>query len=258
MKKLLYHGSKKIIRNPLFGFGRTDNDYGRGFYTTGDIELAKEWACQKETDGYVNTYTFDSSELKFLVLNSKKFSILHWLAILIENREVDDIDNQEAIDFLKENYSINTNKYDVIIGYRADDSFFTFARDFINDAITLQALYSAMTFGKLGLQIMLKSEKAFNSIKFKEVTPVSMSIYYKKYKERENIARAEYKRLKGDKKSQGIIMTEIIKNPQLLIDYEESLRSGKNGSGGTGESLGWIKTQSSHNSKVDDDGISGY
>lgn len=43
---LLYHGSEKILEKPVYGFGRTDNDYGRGFYCTEDRELAKEWACQ--------------------------------------------------------------------------------------------------------------------------------------------------------------------------------------------------------------------
>lgn len=30
----LYHGSDYIVKKPLYGFGKSDNDYGRGFYTT--------------------------------------------------------------------------------------------------------------------------------------------------------------------------------------------------------------------------------
>ena len=49
----LYHGSIKIVSNPQFGIGKETNDYGRGFYCTQQIELAKEWSCQTIQDGYV-------------------------------------------------------------------------------------------------------------------------------------------------------------------------------------------------------------
>ena len=44
-KIIIYHGSSKVIKQPLFGEGKKYNDYGRGFYCTKDIELATEWAC---------------------------------------------------------------------------------------------------------------------------------------------------------------------------------------------------------------------
>lgn len=160
----LYHGSEKIVQKPLYNYGKSDNDYGRGFYCTKDVELAKEWACQKDKDGFVNSYSLDASGLNILYLNSKKYSVLHWLSILVHNREVDDLENREAVEFLKKNYSIDTSKFDLIVGYRADDSYFTFARDFINDAITIQSLTKAMRLGKLVLQVMVKSEEAFNRL----------------------------------------------------------------------------------------------
>ena len=40
----IYHGSKDIIKIPLYGYGKKYNDYGLGFYCTENIELAKEWA----------------------------------------------------------------------------------------------------------------------------------------------------------------------------------------------------------------------
>ena len=57
MSKLtIYHGSPEIIEKPQFGKGKTYNDYGRGFYCTEHIELAKEWACTEDVDGFVNKY----------------------------------------------------------------------------------------------------------------------------------------------------------------------------------------------------------
>ena len=55
-KLILYHGSPKVIEQPRFGFGNPKNDYGLGFYCTESPELAKEWACSVETDGYANKY----------------------------------------------------------------------------------------------------------------------------------------------------------------------------------------------------------
>lgn len=43
MQKLLFHGSEFVVGNPIYGKGAKTNDYGRGFYCTENIELAKEW-----------------------------------------------------------------------------------------------------------------------------------------------------------------------------------------------------------------------
>ena len=50
MKKIIYHGSSRIIEKPLFNFGKKYNDYGIGFYCTEEMELAKEWGVLKEAD----------------------------------------------------------------------------------------------------------------------------------------------------------------------------------------------------------------
>ena len=53
----IYHGSPKVIEQPVFGAGKVHNDYGRGFYCTEHAELAKEWACSSDNDGYANRRT---------------------------------------------------------------------------------------------------------------------------------------------------------------------------------------------------------
>lgn len=62
------------------------NDYGSGFYCTEEIELAKEWACKKQKNGFVNKYELDLSELNVMNLNAPPYNILNWLAILADNR----------------------------------------------------------------------------------------------------------------------------------------------------------------------------
>ena len=197
----LYHGSENIIENPTYGKGARHNDYGRGFYCTENLELAKEWACAKQQNGYANIYELDLSELNVLNLNAAESNILNWLAILADNRTYWQNGSiaEQAKEYIKENFLLDISNYDVIIGYRADDSYFSFAQDFVAGVISLQKLSEAMRLGKLGEQIVLKSPKAFEQIKFAGYECVDAEIYYTKKKEREREARKEYRRRKKEK-----------------------------------------------------------
>ena len=95
---------------------------------------------------YANIYEIDDDGLSVLNLNSSEYSILHWIAILLENRTFDVTTAlaREAKDYLLEAFPVPYKEYDVIIGYRADDSYFAFAQDFINGAISVRQLGNAM------------------------------------------------------------------------------------------------------------------
>ena len=138
MKKILYHGSEFLIEKPEFGKGARHNDYGRGFYCTENIELAREWACAKQKNGYVNIYELDMEGLKVLNLNDSKYHILNWLAILADNRTYWQNGSiaEEAKKYIKEHFLIDITPYDIIVGYRADDSYFSFAQDFVSGVIS--------------------------------------------------------------------------------------------------------------------------
>ena len=87
MIRTIYHGSDHVIPKPLYGTGKEYNDYAIGFYCTDNISMAKEWGVSKEKDGFANCYTIDCSDLNILDLNASQFCILHWLAVLLENRD---------------------------------------------------------------------------------------------------------------------------------------------------------------------------
>ena len=70
MKRILYHGSDKIIMHPAFGAGKPYNDYGLGFYCTESIDMAREWSVGKDRDGYANSYGLDCDGLRILDLNA--------------------------------------------------------------------------------------------------------------------------------------------------------------------------------------------
>jgi len=196
----LYHGSEKIIRQPVYGAGKRNNDYGRGFYCTENIDLAREWACGNGNDGFVNCYSFDIESLNVLHLNEPPYNILNWLAILTQHRTYwqNGAVSEQAKDYLKEHFAVDLSPFDVIIGYRADDSYFSFAQDFVAGAISLQKLSEAMHLGRLGEQVMLKSPKAFKNIHFERYESVPAEIYYTKKRQRDLDARREYRRGKRE------------------------------------------------------------
>ena len=61
---LLYHTGYQQIQNPDVHFGRTNADFGQGFYTTKDPEFAKRWARERKgSDTIINTYELGLSGL---------------------------------------------------------------------------------------------------------------------------------------------------------------------------------------------------
>lgn len=189
----IFHGSKTKIENPQKRYGKLYNDYGQGFYTTESFDLACEWATSDNCDGVVNEYDLDISQLKVLKLD-KSYNILNWLAILLDNRTIQFKSelSKQACDFIKDKFLINYKDYDVIIGYRADDSYFSFSNDFVNNEIPLQTLEDSMYLGTLGLQVFV-TNNGFNKIKYINCHKVYSEDYYTKYINRDNLARENYR-----------------------------------------------------------------
>ena len=197
----IYHGSDKKIERPEYKKGKKTNDYGIGFYCTQHYELACEWAAKsRDVQGWVNKYSIDTKELKILDLTDKKYSILNWLAILLENRTftLTSPISIQAKDYILKHFKVDVSGYDIIKGYRADDSYFSFAEDFLNNIISLQHLGNAMKLGKLGIQHVIISENAFNKLNFELGEEVNQEIYYNKYCQRDLKAREDYSNSKID------------------------------------------------------------
>ncbi len=220
MIRHIFHGSKDIIRKPLFGYGKPYNDYGLGFYCTDSLDMAKEWGADLNQNGYANCYTIDCSDLTILDLNENKFCILHWLGILLENREFDVLSSLalEAKEYILKEFALDYNGYDIIIGYRADDSYFSFAQDFINGAISYRQLTNAMYLGKLGQQFVLKSEKAFEKITFEGFEIAESKEWYARKMQRDKTARREYFTAERNKRQRGDIYITQILDEEMKAD----------------------------------------
>lgn len=221
MIKELYHGSSTIIEKPLFGHGKPYNDYGLGFYCTDSLEMAKEWGVGKDQDGYANCYEIDCDGMQILDLNAPEYCILHWLTVLLQNREFDVPSGLalEAKEYLLVNFYIDYESSDAIIGYRADDSYFSFAQDFINGTISYRQLNNAMHLGKLGQQFVLKSKTAFERIKFVGSEIAESSEWYTKKMLRDRSARREYFSVERNRRQHGdLYITQIMDEEMIPND----------------------------------------
>lgn len=214
MKKInIYHGSTTIIEKPQYGAGKSYNDYGRGFYCTEHIALAKEWGCNEGVDGFANRYELNLMDLTVLNLSDDKYSILNWLAILMDNRigRLNTPIERQGREYLLEHFLPEYKDADVIVGYRADDSYFSFARAFVGNGISLKQLGYAMRLGKLGQQYVLISEKAFQQVQFTGYEIAENREYYPKRKARDEQAREAFIRELEKDDTEGIFMRDVIR-----------------------------------------------
>lgn len=197
-KIILYHGSPNKVVVPKYGFGEEKHDYGKGFYLTENIELAKEWAvCRPDdTNGWVHKFELETTDLK--ILDFQKYNVLSWLAELMKHRDASDTKRYHMLakKFI-EKYGINTSDYDVIKGWRADASYFYIAKEFVRDNVDIEILEELLSLGGLGIQYCVKSELAYS--KLTEIQSDLISVDYNefndKYNERDINARTNMRKL---------------------------------------------------------------
>jgi len=214
MDKLItiYHGSERNVEQPIFGEGKKNNDFGLGFYCTVSEELAKEWAVSSLRDGFSNRYTLDIEHLNILNLNSPDYTILNWIAVLVEHRlfSIKTPVAGRAKRYLIHNFSVNVNAFDLITGYRADDSYFDYAESFLNNGISVEQLARAMRLGKLGEQIVIKSEFAFSGLKYEGLYAAGKDQYYVLRKARDDEANQLYMEML-EEESDGLYIQDIMR-----------------------------------------------
>jgi len=184
----------------VFGAGNPHNDYGLGFYCTKELELAKEWACAATQSGFANRYTLDIAGLSVLDLADGEHHILNWLAVLLQNRifQIDTPLAEEARDYLISVFSPDYEGFDVLAGYRADDSYFSFARAFLAGGLSLEQLGRAMRLGELGMQTVLRSKAAFARLRHEGYEQAAHEEYYSRRAARDAAARKALLRMRGE------------------------------------------------------------
>ncbi len=213
-KVILYHGTPNKIVIPAFGGGSEKRDYGKGFYLTENIELAKEWAVCKpqEKNGWVHKYELDCYSLK--IFDFQEASIMAWLAELMKHRDAAESKRYKmlAAKFI-DKYGIDTSNYDVIKGWRANASYFFIAKEFVRDNIDIEILERLLSLGDLGIQYCIKSELAYENLREIRdgLLPVAYSGFNHKYNQRDDSARKRMRDLvnSDDNKVTNVVSTLI-------------------------------------------------
>ena len=208
----IYHGSEQIVEEPTFGKGKKHNDFGLGFYCTESDDLAKEWAVSSLRNGFSNKYTLDTEYLNILNLNSPDYTILNWIAVLVEHRvfSLKTPVARRAKRYLIDNFSVNVNAFDLITGYRADDSYFDYAESFLNNGISVEQLAKAMKLGKLGEQVVIKSQFTFSKLKYEGFDVAEKDVFYVLRKARDDEANQTYLEML-EEESDGLYIQDIMR-----------------------------------------------
>jgi hypothetical protein len=207
----ILHGSEKSIIQPRFGVGNPANDYGLGFYCTEDWDAAKLWACKDRGAGFINRYEFNPGPLRQLDLTgTDEKSVLEWLTLLVFHRFSYEEKQryQETIALLKRTFPVDLSNVDYVIGYRADDAYFSYSRDFLANSLPFELLVQAMSLGKLGKQIALLSPRSFQEIHCLASTPFQSETLYPTFRSE---TTAAYQALRQKARVSMTYLNELLK-----------------------------------------------
>ncbi len=217
MERKIYHGSDHIVRAPVFGAGRPFNDFGLGFYCTGNSRYAAEWAVGRERNGFVSAYTIDTDRLMTINLCGPQYNPLHWLSLLLTFREFDLSSDtaHRAREYINKWFSVDYQGCDCIIGYRADNRLFMFAQDFLDGDLSYQDLRDSLS-GDSNRQFVLKSNRAFDRVSFAGYSHASAEESFPARRSRELRAIKSMR-----KTADGLFITDLIE--QEVRPYDPRL-----------------------------------
>lgn len=148
--KVYYHGSYCEIQKPDLKKSRERVDFGIGFYLTEDVHVADKWAATK-SEAIRNVYQLNFEGLQVYQFSDDE----EWFDYVVANRMGDTVPAK----FLD---------YDVIIGKIADDKLFNAIDDYTSGTINKENAMKIIASMDYGLQIVLKTERAINQLKFIE------------------------------------------------------------------------------------------
>lgn len=166
----LYHGTDFLFERPDLSLCRPFKDFGRGFYLTPDLAVAKRMAerCVERSDWqgaskYVYVYDFDDLDLSSLNVRRFTPTVNEGFAMFVmANRRL----RTTSADHNRD------NRYDIVIGPIADDKMGVLFRRFEDGEISLEYLTSELKFKKLSMQYSFHTNRAVSKLILKEVRRV--------------------------------------------------------------------------------------
>jgi len=153
----LYHGSTVAVRKPSLRPGRPNADFGKGFYTTSNLEQAERWAHIKQEreeapHAVVSVYEFDETLLESEDLNIRLFTGADeaWLYFVTDCRKS------------------RKHGFDLVQGPVANDKVFTTVNLFESGVLSVEAAILQLKAYKTYDQLSFHTEKTIGALHFLE------------------------------------------------------------------------------------------
>ncbi len=155
---ILYHGSNVEVKEPILLKVQRELDFGKGFYTTSDMEQAARWAWRTakrrgESNAFVTVYEVNEDELKNIRLLSFDSPNVDWLDFVVKNRKGE---------YIAENW-------DIISGPVADDQTAQVIDLYLEGAYDEEEAIRRFLTQRLKDQYAFKTKEALKLLIFKEV-----------------------------------------------------------------------------------------
>ena len=155
---ILYHGSNVEVKEPILLKVQRELDFGKGFYTTSDMEQAARWAWRTakrrgESNAFVTVYEVNEDELKNIRLLSFDLPNVEWLNFVVKNRKGEYI----------------VGDWDIISGPVADDQTAQVIDLYLEGAYDEEEAIRRFLTQRLKDQYAFKTNEALKLLIFKEV-----------------------------------------------------------------------------------------
>ena len=155
---ILYHGSNVEVKEPILLKVQRELDFGKGFYTTSDLEQAARWAERTakrrgESNAFVTVYEDNEDELKNIRLLIFDSPNVEWLNFVVKNRKGE---------YIAENW-------DIISGPVADDQTAQVIDLYLEGAYDEEEAIRRFLTQRLKDQYAFKTNEALKLLIFKEV-----------------------------------------------------------------------------------------
>lgn len=157
----LFHGSTVTVRKPSLKAGRPNADFGKGFYTTSQLEQAIRWAHIKQerertARAIISVYEFDES-----ILSNPDWNIRHFNGA-----------DEEWLYFVTDCRKSRQHDFDIVLGPVANDKVFTTVNLFESGLLDAQAAILQLRAYKTYDQISFHTGKAVRLLRFIESVEV--------------------------------------------------------------------------------------
>ena len=158
---ILYHGSNVEVKEPILLKVQRELDFGKGFYTTSDMEQAARWAERTakrrgESNAFVTVYEVNEDELKNIRLLSFDLPNVEWLNFVVKNRKGEYI----------------AGDWDIISGPVADDQTAQVIDLYLEGAYDEEEAIRRFLTQRLKDQYAFKTNEALKLLIFKEVITI--------------------------------------------------------------------------------------